>query len=119
MQVALTDTVVAESYDPFAQGVQSYLMSMDVEVGFAGKKSTDVPYDQDELAQAFINTFRHQIFAPGQQLLMDFRSIPLRLTVRTVALGDLSRQESQPVSSPQARGVLIPETALNYFKDAK
>ena len=120
MQVALTDMVEIVPYDPFSQGgTNSYLTSMDVEVGFAGKKSTDVPYDQDELAQAFINTFRNQIFSPGQQLLMDFRSIPLRLTVRTVELGDLSRQGSQPSSSPQARGVLTPETQLNYFKDAR
>lgn len=119
MQVALTDVVEAQSYDPFAQGSKSYLTSMDVEVGFAGKKSTDVPYDQDELAQAFLNTFKNQIFAPGQQLLTDFRSIPLRMTVRTVELGDLSGQGSQPVSHPQARGVLTPETALNYFKDAR
>lgn len=119
MQVALTDTVDVQPYDPFSQGTNSYLMSMDVEVGFAGKKSTDVPYDQDELAQAFLNTFRNQIFAPGQQLLMDFRSIPLRMTMRTVELGDLSRQPSQPLTNPQARGVLTPETALNYFKDAR
>lgn len=120
MQVALTDMVEAVPYDPFSQqGANSYLTNMDVEVGFAGKKSTDVPYDQDELASAFLSTFRNQIFAPGQQLLMDFRSIPLRLMVRTVELGDLSRQGSQPVSTPQARGVLTPETALNYFKDAR
>ena len=119
MQVALTDTVDVQPYDPFSQGTNSYLMSMDVEVGFAGKKSTDVPYDQDELAQSFLNTFRNQIFAPGQQLLMDFRSIPLRMTMRTVELGDLSRQPSQPLTNPQARGVLTPETALNYFKDAR
>lgn len=54
MQVALTDVVDVQMYDPFSQGPQSYLGSMDIEVGFAGKKSTEVPYDQDELANAFI-----------------------------------------------------------------
>ena len=54
MQVALTDVVDVQVYDPFHQGAQSYLGAMDVEVGFAGKKSTDVPYDQDKLAQAFV-----------------------------------------------------------------
>ena len=123
MQIALTDVVEVQMYDPFSQGPQSYLGSMDVEVGFAGKKSTDVPYDQDELAQAFVHTFRNQIFAPGQQLLMDFRSIPLRMTVRTVELVDISslKQSSgaQQMTSPQARGILTPETAVNYFKDAR
>lgn len=54
MQVALTDIVDVQLYDPFSQGAQSYLGNMDMEVGFAGKKSTEVPYDQDELAKAFI-----------------------------------------------------------------
>ena len=122
MQIALTDVVDVQAYDPFSQGAQSYLGSMDVEVGFAGKKSTDVPYDQDELAKAFVQTFSNQIFAPGQQLLMDFRSIPLRMTVRTVELVDISSMKSSggaQQTSPQARGILTRESAINYFKDAR
>lgn len=124
MQVALTDLVDVQMYDPFSQGGQSYLGSMDVEVGFAGKKSTDVPYDQDKLAQAFVQTFRNQIFAPGQQLLMDYQSIPLRLTVRTVELVDISSLRggsggAQQQTGRQARGILTPETQVNYFKDTR
>jgi vesicle-fusing ATPase len=52
MGLAMTDTVVAELYDPFSQGDQAYLGSMDVEIGFAGtKKREERPYDQDELAK--------------------------------------------------------------------
>lgn len=127
MQVALTDVVDVAPYDPFSQGAQSYLGALDVEVGFAGKKTTDVPYDQDELARAFVQTFRNQIFAPRQQLLMDFRSIPLRMTVKTVELVDISSmkpgaqsQGSQPnQTKPQARGILTPESAINFYKDAR
>lgn len=123
MQVALTDVVEVQTYDPFSAGSQSYLGSMDVEVGFAGKKMTDVPYDQDELGRAFAHNFRHQIFAPGQQLLMDFKSIPLRMMVRTVELVDISSLKSPgdaaQHTSPQARGILTPETMINYFKDAR
>ena len=121
MQVALTDVVEVQPYDPFSQGPQSYLSGMDVEVGFAGKKSTDAPYDQDELAQAFVHTFRNQIFAPGQQLLMDFKSIPLRMTVRTVELADISSLKGggQQMTNPQARGILTSESSINYYKDAK
>ena len=44
----MTDTVNAELYDPFQQGDQAYLGSMDVEIGFASqKKRVDAPYDQD------------------------------------------------------------------------
>ena len=127
MQIALTDVVEVQLYDPFsAQGESSYLGSMDIEVGFAGRRTTEEPYDQDELANAFIHTFRNQIFAPGQQLLMDFKSMPLRLTVRTVELVDLAsvrgggnNQAPQTHSDPRARGILLQETQLNYFKDAR
>ena len=50
-QISLTDTVNVEMYDPFSQGGQAYLGSMDIEIGFASqKKRTEVPYDQDDLA---------------------------------------------------------------------
>ncbi|KAK5124403.1 hypothetical protein LTR85_001620 [Meristemomyces frigidus] len=124
MQVALTDVVEAQAYDPFSHGPQSYLGSMDIEVGFAGKKSTETPYDQDELAQAFVNTYRNQIFAPGQQLLMDYRSVPLRFTIRTVELVDISSLKAPAGDAaqrrdPQARGILTPESTTNFSKDAR
>ncbi len=43
LQVALTDMVEVQPYDPFSAGPQSYLGNMDIEIAFAGKKSTDVP----------------------------------------------------------------------------
>lgn len=52
--VALTDSVKAQIYDPFSQGGQAYLASTNIEVGFAGKKRTESPYDQDELAAVVI-----------------------------------------------------------------
>ncbi|KAK3671818.1 transport between ER and Golgi ATPase protein [Recurvomyces mirabilis] len=124
MGVALTDTVDVQAYDPFSQGAQSYLGAMDVEVGFAGRKATDAPYDQDELAKAFTRTFRHQIFAPSQQLLMDYQGIPLRMTIRTVELVDISSLRAptggaQQSTDARSRGILTPETVINYFKDAK
>ena len=45
--------VEVEPYDPFSGGGQAYLGGMDLEVGFAGRKTTEVPYDQDELAKLF------------------------------------------------------------------
>ncbi|KAG8624024.1 hypothetical protein KVT40_009000 [Elsinoe batatas] len=126
MQIALTDVVEVQPYDPFSSGTDSYLGTLDVEVGFAGRKTTDIPYDQDELASAFIHNFRNQIFAPGQQLLMDFKAIPLRLTVKTVELVDLSAlrggqggQGGQTHTDGRARGILTPETQINYYKDAR
>lgn len=52
--VAFTDTVSVQIYDPFSQGGQAYVGSTDIEVGFAGKKRVETPYDQDELASVVI-----------------------------------------------------------------
>lgn len=96
---------------------------MDISVGFAGKRTTDAPYDQDYLAKQIIRIFGNQVFAPGQQLLMDDKSIPLRLHVKTVQTGDLMDMDKGssaiPTSDPNARGILIENTSLNFFKDPK
>jgi vesicle-fusing ATPase len=55
MRVALTDMLQAEFYDPFTQGGQAYIGSMDIEIGFASaRKITETPYDQDDLARDII-----------------------------------------------------------------
>ncbi|KAF4624187.1 hypothetical protein G7Y89_g13983 [Cudoniella acicularis] len=93
--VGMMDPITAELYDPFVQGPQTYLGALDVDVGFASvKKITDVPYDQDVLADVFIKNFENQIFSPGQKLLMDYKNIPLMFTVKTVQLVDLSMEKS-------------------------
>lgn len=53
-QISLTDTVLVQQYDPFQEGGHRYLGSLDVEISFAGRKTTEVPFDQDELAKHFI-----------------------------------------------------------------
>ena len=52
--ISLQDIVNVKLYDPFTEGGHRYLGSVDVEVGFAGRKTTEAPLDQDELAQYFI-----------------------------------------------------------------
>ncbi len=47
------DVVEVQPYDAFSQGGQAYLGTIDAEVGFAGRKALDAPYDQDELASIF------------------------------------------------------------------
>lgn len=71
MGIALTDTVNAEMYDPFSQGGQAYLGSMDVEIGFASqKKKTDKPYDQDHLANEVIKVIVLHFFSREVSLKM-------------------------------------------------
>ncbi|GAT23598.1 secretory gene [Aspergillus luchuensis] len=119
--VAFTDTVSVQIYDPFSQGGQAYVGSTDIEVGFAGKKRVETPYDQDELASVVIRNFENQIFAPGQKILMDHRSIPLLLTVKTVQRVDLSSENASGGSvetDPTARGILTRHSQITFFKDA-
>lgn len=122
MSIALTDYVNAEPYDIFtSQGGQAYLGTMDVEIGFAGKKTVETPYDQDDLAKLVTRVFQNQVFAPGQRFLMDHKSIPMLLNVKTVQLMDLSEKASNaPTSSdPMARGLLTPQTQINFFRDPR
>ncbi|KZM22318.1 Vesicle-fusing ATPase [Ascochyta rabiei] len=118
------DMVTVQPYDAFSQaGGQSYLGGVEVEVGFAARKTTDVPYDQDELATQFKKNFENQLLAPGQQLLLDVKNIPLRMSIRTVQLVDLSMEKSDtsapPLTDPRARGILTAHTQVDFFKDAR
>ena len=123
--IGMMEPVVAELYDPFDSGRngQAYLGALDVEVGFASvKKITENPYDQDVLEEAFKKSFENQIFAPGQKLLMDYKNIPLFFTVKTVTPTDMSMEKDstgQPESHPNVRGILLRNTAITFFKDAK
>jgi vesicle-fusing ATPase len=117
------DMVQVQGYDAFSQGGQSYLGALEVEVGFAGRKVTETPYDQDELATQFKKNFENQVLAPGQQLLLDVKNIPLRMMVRTVTLVDLSMTSpdtaAPPLTDPRARGILTRHTQIDFFKDAR
>lgn len=117
------DIVTVQNYDHFAEGGGAYLASVDVEVGFAGRKTTEAPYDQDELGSFFARNFENQILAPGQQLLMDHKNIPLTLIIRAVRLADLSMEKANtdtpPVSDSRARGILTRQTQVDFFKSAQ
>lgn len=119
--IGLTDVIEGEPYDPFSHGASAYVGSMDVEIGFAStKKITDVQYDQDQLAAMFNGQFADHILAPGQRILMDVSNVPLMIKVKTITLVDLGNMSGDaPTRSDQgARGILMPQTSINFFKDA-
>ncbi|KAJ6058607.1 uncharacterized protein N7446_008190 [Penicillium canescens] len=123
--IGLRDSIKVQLYDPFSQGGQAYLGSADIEVSFAStKKRVEAPYDQDDLAKAVIKNFENQLFSPGQRVLMDHKSIPLLLQVKTVQRVDLTSEKVDLSSGhvetdPAARGILTRHTQLNFFKDAQ
>ncbi|KAJ5989186.1 hypothetical protein N7481_004396 [Penicillium waksmanii] len=117
-RVGLRDTVKVELYDQFSQGGQAYLGSADIEISFASaRKRTEVPYDQDDLAKAVISNFQNQLFAPEQRLLMDHKSIPLLLSVKTVQRVDWSEKvdlnSGKIETDPIARGTGLNMKASN------
>jgi len=65
--ISLQDVVNVRLYDPFEEGGgHRYLASLDAEVGFAGnRKTTEAPFDQDELAALFTKVY----FVPVSSLL--------------------------------------------------
>lgn len=121
--VGMMDELMGEVYDPFARGGDAYIGSMDVEIGFAStNRIVDTPYDQDELAKVFLNTFQNQVFAPGQRFLLDVKNIPLAVMVKTVTLVDLTMLgsgEAPTRSDPGARGILTNQASIGFYKDAR
>ena len=62
--ISLQDVVNVRLYDPFQEGGHRYLGSIDAEVGFAGRKTTEALFDQDELATMFtkVDSCQHTSF---------------------------------------------------------
>lgn len=124
--IALSDTLTVMLYDPFQDGGQHHFLgSLDAEIGYASsKKETDQPFDQDELQMVFTKMFENQVLAPGQRILMDWKSLPLIMVVKAVQLIDLSMDKNaagaQPSSSdPRIRGILTKQSQMTFYKDAK
>ena len=124
--IALSDTLTVTLYDPFQDGGQHHFLgSLDAEIGYASsKKETDQAFDQDELQMVFTNMFENQVLAPGQRILMDWKSLPLVMVVKAVQLIDLSMDKNaagaQPSSSdPRTRGILTKQSQMTFYKDAK
>lgn len=115
------ETVEVQRYNIFSQGKQAYLGAINAEVGFASRRTVDTPLDQDELSDVFTRAFENHILAPGQIIIMDYKSLPLRFIIQTVQLVDLSMEDPDaPVTSdPDARGILTRQTSMTLFKDAR
>lgn len=68
--ISLMDTVSVKIYDPFQEGGHRYLGSLDAEISFAGRKATEAPFDQDDLAQHFTKVTKPHSTIPVVYLLL-------------------------------------------------
>lgn len=120
-RIGMTDQFVGEIYDPFSQGDQAYIGSIDVDIDFASasKKSSD-EFKETDLVQLFLGTFQNQIIAPGQKIIMDVANVPLMAVVRSISLSDLGMaekpNETGMLADPNARGILTKQADVSFFK---
>ncbi|KAK6342529.1 transport between ER and Golgi ATPase protein [Orbilia javanica] len=122
-QWGLQDRITVRRYDPFSSGKQAYLGSLDVEIGFATRKTSEELYDQDDLSKLLVRSFQNQMFSPGQLAILDVRNMRLQLHVKTVEIVDLTQEKGtssqQPTTSdPSVRGILTPQTFITFYKHA-
>ncbi|KAI8394261.1 P-loop containing nucleoside triphosphate hydrolase protein [Radiomyces spectabilis] len=125
-QFSLNQEVVVAPYDPFSEGMDIYLASLKVEVGFL-RKSTQMTddFDTEEMAKAFSLTFHNQIFTVGQMLVFEYQGVNLACKIVELEVVELeklksglkgeidSRAESH---SNAERGVLMNQTVVHFGK---
>lgn len=121
-QISLRDTIRTQIYEAFSEPGDRYLASMDVILGYAGRKSANEDLDPDELTNLFLANFKNQVLSPGQRIIMDFKAIPLLIIVQSISLSNLSMETAstaKPDSAPNVRGILLQSSQINFSKDAK
>lgn len=115
-------TVRADPYDPYSSGQAIYLAGLDIELSFL-RKGADVieQFDAEEMARNFLRAFDSHIFTTGQLLVFEFHGQNLKAVVSGVSVVEAEQVNKQkggapPPPSHQQRGILIPETQINFFK---
>lgn len=120
-RIGLTDQFAGEIYDPFANGPQAYVGSIDLDIDFASaKKTPGTEFKEKDLIDRFLAMFQNQFMAPGQRILMDVSNVPLMVVVRAISLSDLGMaekpMETDMIPDPNARGILTKQAQVAFFK---
>lgn len=124
-RLALGDQVSVASWDPFdsrAGEKMPYIGAMELEVGFYMKaKQTQEQFDPEQLQDQLCRIFESQPFAPQQLFIFDLQSFIIRALVKSIKLTDMSldNQDLQATSHPMSRGILLPQSQIEFFKSTK
>ncbi|BFZ56944.1 transport between ER and Golgi ATPase protein [Savitreella phatthalungensis] len=120
---AQNDQVPVIAWDPFRGGEKSqvYLSQLDLEVGFLQKsKATPEQFDPEDMQKVICRRFAEQPFSPGQSLVVDYRSILIKATVKAVTLSDLLGDSAEATfTDPGHRGILTNQTQVEFFRAAQ
>ncbi|KAI9494540.1 P-loop containing nucleoside triphosphate hydrolase protein [Zychaea mexicana] len=129
-QFSLKQEVTVEAYNPFEDGVDIYLASLKVEVGFL-RKSTQMTedFDTEAMEKAFSSNFHNQIFTVGQLLVFEFRGVNLSCRIadmEVVELDALKRMTEEGGASHEGtgashanRGVLMRQSTIQFTKTSE
>ncbi|CAJ2511844.1 Uu.00g074690.m01.CDS01 [Anthostomella pinea] len=80
------------------------LVGLDIEARFANTKDPKLTFREDDMKAQFQKTYANTVFAPKQQLWMDFGGTMLLLFVKTVHI--LGKHSSKSTSDPNSPGIL-------------
>ncbi|CAB75779.1 Vesicular-fusion protein sec18 [Schizosaccharomyces pombe] len=119
---SLNQQVHVADYDPYGPHGAPYLHSMTLEVDFQNRnRTTNEPFDGEEMAKLFCSSYQSQVFSPGQKIVFDFRSYNIKATVRTISCVDLligENQDAENTADTSKRGLLTSQTEIQFFKAA-
>ncbi|ORY79906.1 P-loop containing nucleoside triphosphate hydrolase protein [Protomyces lactucae-debilis] len=121
-RLAVGDQVTVTPWDPYSQGEKAlvYIGSMDLEVGFYSKnRTTEEAFDPEELQKQLCRNYEHQPFAPGQLLVVDFKSYMIKACVKAVTLTSYAVASEEAAASsdhPGTRGILTRDSQIEFFR---
>ncbi|RKP27921.1 P-loop containing nucleoside triphosphate hydrolase protein [Syncephalis pseudoplumigaleata] len=117
--LSLGQDVDVEPYDPRRESDHYILNSLSLEVGFLKVREDQAEhFDVQEMSQLFSQTYAHQMFSVKQQIVFDFHGVNLVGVVTGVELLDLEQDTRGGQEQRAFRGVLVPETIVNFSKAA-
>ncbi|KAI7850916.1 P-loop containing nucleoside triphosphate hydrolase protein [Circinella umbellata] len=129
-QFSLNQEVTVEPFNPFDDGVDIYLATLKVEVGFL-RKSTQMAedFDTEAMEKAFSSSFHNQIFTVGQLMVFEFRGVNLSCRIadmEVVELDALKRMTEEggehhtgSGASKANRGVLMRQSSIQFTKSSE
>ncbi|OMJ09301.1 Vesicular-fusion protein sec18 [Smittium culicis] len=117
-RLSLNQEIYAQPFDPYKNGKDVYLSSMEIEVSFFNRAQEvkDI-FDVIELSNVITKTFSEQIFMNEQIFVFDFRGLNIKGTVTNINVVSLDKVENNIENIKQKNfGILLPQTVISFIK---
>ncbi|KAI8834492.1 P-loop containing nucleoside triphosphate hydrolase protein [Chytridium lagenaria] len=118
--LSLNQEVQVSPYDAFSDP-NCYLSKLEIQISFLKKGfEAKETFDGDDIAQVFLQSFKDQMFANGQSLFFDYRSITFNAVVMSIEVADMDTLRGAPRSDrppPRSvRGILLDATSISFTR---